>query len=88
MWAIFHLKLAVISSNVSGWPGFQSQLSTKYPTLIISFVGLITFSWILKLGKFSGWMSYAYSTMKREIDLNSDGNIWEEKENKECRFES
>lgn len=34
----------------------------------------------LRLGKFSGWVSYAYSTMKREIDLNSDGVLWDEKE--------
>ena len=34
----------------------------------------------LNKGKFSGWVSYAYSKMERKIDLNSDGIIWEEKE--------
>jgi hypothetical protein len=34
----------------------------------------------LNVNKFSGWVSYAYSKMVREIDLNSDGIIWDEKE--------
>ena len=34
----------------------------------------------LRVGKLSGWISYAYSNMNREIDLNSDNIIWEEKE--------
>ena len=34
----------------------------------------------LRLDKVSGWISYAYSRIKREVDLNSDGIIWESKE--------
>ena len=34
----------------------------------------------LNVNKFSGWVSYAYSQINREIDLNSDGILWEEKE--------
>jgi hypothetical protein len=34
----------------------------------------------LRLDKASGWISYAYSRIKREVDLNSDGIIWESKE--------
>ena len=34
----------------------------------------------MKKNKFSGWISYAFSKIEREVDLNSDGIIWEEKE--------
>ena len=34
----------------------------------------------LNINKISGWVSYAYSQINREIDLNSDGILWEEKE--------
>ena len=40
----------------------------------------VEFLYRLRVGKLSGWISYAYATMMREIDLNSDGEIWEEKE--------
>ena len=34
----------------------------------------------LSVGNLSGWVSYAFSNIEREVDLNSDGIIWEEKE--------
>jgi len=34
----------------------------------------------LKKDKISGWISYAFAKIEREVDLNSDGVIWEEKE--------
>ena len=40
----------------------------------------LEFLYRLRLGKISGWSSYAYSRIDREIDLNSDGIIWESKE--------
>ena len=40
----------------------------------------LEFLYRLRLGKISGWISYAYSRIEREIDLNSDGIIWESKE--------
>ena len=34
----------------------------------------------LNKNNLSGWLSYAYSNITREVDLNSDGVIWNEKE--------
>ena len=30
--------------------------------------------------KLNGWLSYSYSNIRRTVDLNSDGIIWDEKE--------
>ena len=38
------------------------------------------FLYRLKRNKISGWISYAYSNITREVDLNSDGAIWEKRE--------
>ena len=40
----------------------------------------LEFLYRLQRGKLSGWISYAYAKIEREIDLNSDGVIWDERE--------
>ena len=38
-------------------------------------------------GRISGWLSYAFSKVEREVDLNSDGFIWGERENYPAKYE-
>ncbi len=67
---IYDLNPKVDGSDISG-------------TIAISGIGEsygLEFLYRLRLGKLSGWISYAYSSIEREVDLNSDGIIWEEKE--------
>lgn len=40
----------------------------------------------LNINKFSGWISYSYSDITRTVDLNSDGQIWEEKEKYNAKY--
>ena len=40
----------------------------------------LEFLYRLKIKKLSGWISYAYANIQREIDFNSDGEIWKEQE--------
>jgi hypothetical protein len=40
----------------------------------------LEFLYRLRRQKLSGWISYAFAKIEREIDLNSDGVIWEERE--------
>lgn len=40
----------------------------------------IEFLYRFNKNKLSGWLSYAYSTIERTVDLNSDGIIWDEQE--------
>ena len=47
----------------------------------------IEFLYRLKLGKASGWVSYAYSKIKRTVDLNSDDVIWESKEIYDAKYD-
>lgn len=52
-------------------------------TLAIAGIGEaygIEFLYRLRKGKLSGWISYAFAKIQREIDLNSDGILWEERE--------
>ena len=37
--------------------------------------------------KINGWVSYAFSKIEREFDLNNDGLIWAEKENYPAKYE-
>ena len=37
--------------------------------------------------KINGWVSYAFSKIEREFDLNNDGLIWTEKENYPAKYE-
>ena len=46
----------------------------------------IEFLYRLRVNKFSGWISYAYSNTERIVDLNSDGIIWEEKEKYPAKY--
>jgi hypothetical protein len=41
----------------------------------------------LKKDKLSGWVSYAYSHIEREVDFNSDGKIWPEQENYSAKYD-
>lgn len=52
-------------------------------TIAISGIGSaygLEFLYRLRIQKLSGWLSYAYSHIEREIDFNSDGIIWEGQE--------
>ena len=46
----------------------------------------IEFLYRLRLNKFTGWVSYAYSQTERTVDLNSDGYIWDEKEKYPAKY--
>ena len=40
----------------------------------------IEFLYRMNRKKLNGWLSYAYANIRRTVDLNSDGIIWDEKE--------
>ena len=40
----------------------------------------------LRFNKLSGWIGYAHSDFRREIDFNSDGIIWEEREKYPAKY--
>ncbi len=40
----------------------------------------IEFLYRMNRKKLNGWLSYSYSNIRRTVDLNSDGIIWDEKE--------
>ena len=44
------------------------------------------FLYRLRLNKLSGWVSYAYSNITRTVDLNSDGYIWNDKEEYPAKY--
>ena len=46
----------------------------------------IEFLYRLRLNKFTGWISYAYSQTERTVDLNSDGYIWDENEKYPAKY--
>ncbi len=46
----------------------------------------LEFLYRLRLNKLSGWISYAYSNIERTVDLNSDGLIWDEKEQYPAKY--
>jgi hypothetical protein len=46
----------------------------------------IEFLYRLRFKSLSGWIGYAHSNFMREIDLNSDGVIWEERENYPAKY--
>ena len=40
----------------------------------------VEFLYRLNINKFSGWIGYAFSDIVREVDFNSDNEIWRDKE--------
>ena len=58
-------------------------------TIAVSGTGVaygIEFLYRLNVKKFSGWIAYAHSNIVREVDFNSDGEIWDDNESYPAKY--
>ena len=80
---IFSLELYTKSYNNIYDLNPKVEGSDIEQTIALSGIGIsygLEILYRMKKNKLSGWISYAYARIEREVDLNTDGIIWEEKE--------